>query len=236
MPGLGGALLLGSSAATLAFYFCLSLGVLTRESPLIWCTKPLVMPSLLLWTVLRARGATLSEVRRGGLYAALVFSTLGDVFLIPGTPATVLLGIAAFGLAHVSYLVALLRLRHIRESVRSLEVLGVLAFAAYVYILYGLIRGGMTPELRVPLAIYTVLVVGTGVGAFLRLVARGDRASGLILAGAVLFLLSDSLIAVRRFGHKLPFAEVVVMATYIVGQFLIARGATEQTREGGLRV
>jgi len=46
----------------------------------------------------------------------------------------------------------------------------------------------------------------------------------LIVAGAVLFALSDSLIGVRQFRGAFPLDDVAVMATYIGAQLLIVIG------------
>ncbi len=53
-----------------------------------------------------------------------------------------------------------------------------------------------------------------------------DRGRGRVLAGSVLFLLSDTLIGVRMFllGNPPETLEGAVMATYSLGQWCIAEG------------
>ena len=43
-----------------------------------------------------------------------------------------------------------------------------------------------------------------------------------VAVGAILFLISDSLLAVNKFKTPVPFRDVLVWTTYYVGQFLIA--------------
>ncbi|HNM27623.1 MAG TPA: lysoplasmalogenase family protein, partial [Saprospiraceae bacterium] len=46
-----------------------------------------------------------------------------------------------------------------------------------------------------------------------------------LLAGALLFVLSDSLIAINKFGHPFNGARLMIMVTYLLGQFLLVSGA-----------
>jgi uncharacterized membrane protein YhhN len=213
------------AAATLAFYGAVALGLTTRASPLIWCTKPLVVPALLAWLALSVRGVALDDVRKRAVFLALVFSTLGDIFLIPRSPRAGLLGVASFGVAHLCYVAAFARATHFRSAARAPEAWGgLLAIAMFAWLLRGLIGPGLKPELVLPFDIYMALVLATTASAVARFVARGDRASSSILAGAALFLESDGLIAVRVSGLHVPLADLAVMGSYIAAQLLIARG------------
>jgi uncharacterized membrane protein YhhN len=46
-----------------------------------------------------------------------------------------------------------------------------------------------------------------------------------MLAGAVLFVISDSLIAISRFGQSFEGSGIAVMLTYIAGQYLLILSA-----------
>jgi uncharacterized membrane protein YhhN len=50
----------------------------------------------------------------------------------------------------------------------------------------------------------------------------------LVFAGAVLFVLSDSLIAINRFTQPFELARIAIMSSYITAQYLIAVGCTRQ--------
>ena len=74
--------------------------------------------------------------------------------------------------------------------------------------------------LGIPVAVYatalvTMAVLATGV-------------SPATAAGAILFLLSDSLIALTRLSHTLPdSARAWIMPTYLAGQLLIVMGVLQ---------
>ncbi|MGD0341839.1 MAG: lysoplasmalogenase, partial [Bacteroidales bacterium] len=50
----------------------------------------------------------------------------------------------------------------------------------------------------------------------------------LVLCGAILFVLSDSLIALNKFGFPFIFSSIAVMSTYIAAQYLIVAGILKQ--------
>src|SRR3954454_15269689 len=52
-----------------------------------------------------------------------------------------------------------------------------------------------------------------------------DAASLAVGIGAVLFMLSDGLLAINRFAQPLPMAQFWVLATYYAAQILIVRNA-----------
>jgi uncharacterized membrane protein YhhN len=48
-----------------------------------------------------------------------------------------------------------------------------------------------------------------------------------VFVGALLFMLSDCLIAINKFMMPIGHAELCIMSTYMAGQFLIVRGLLE---------
>lgn len=76
--------------------------------------------------------------------------------------------------------------------------------------------------MRVPVYIYI------GAISLMTFMASGRTATsgsfGLVLSGAVLFMLSDSIIALDVFKEKVDHAPVWIMSTYGLGQFMIITG------------
>ena len=58
-----------------------------------------------------------------------------------------------------------------------------------------------------------------------RAVVRHDRPASAVAVGALVFMLSDSLLATNKFAFALPMAQFGVFATYYVAQILIACNA-----------
>jgi len=84
--------------------------------------------------------------------------------------------------------------------------------------------------MRAPVAFYTALIYGMLVAAF-GARAGDPRAAApgrwLAVSGALLFALSDSILAVDRFYVRLEGAKVAVMLTYFSAQALIAGSTGE---------
>jgi uncharacterized membrane protein YhhN len=91
--------------------------------------------------------------------------------------------------------------------------------------------GRTGPLLRVAITVYAALVVmmaGQAAGRWSVLKTPGTRSAGI---GAVLFMISDGLLALDRFRASFPGARVAVLATYYVAQWLIARSTAEPSPE-----
>jgi uncharacterized membrane protein YhhN len=46
----------------------------------------------------------------------------------------------------------------------------------------------------------------------------------MVSAGAILFALSDGMIAVNKFAFEIPGQQILIMSTYITAQYLIVQG------------
>jgi uncharacterized membrane protein YhhN len=136
---------------------------------------------------------------------ALALGGAGDVALQAGAFRT---GLSAFLAGHVAWMAALRS--ESRGGLAAAKVGPLVAawagFNAYLW--------SRTGEDRVPVVLYSTALLGTALAA----VDAGKA------AGGVLFLLSDGLLAVERFGDvHLPLHEGLVMATYTAAQALLAQ-------------
>jgi len=193
---------------------------------LYYITKPMVMLLIL--------ALFLSWV--GVLAPALPFliglglSLLGDIFLIPRSRGWFFAGLVTFFFAHLAYIhgfnAAPAPLRPtVLVSAGAFAVLAILS--AYV-----IRKTGNKPELKPMRRIYLpyglVLVVMTA--SALLCLFRFDwplRAAAISAFGAVLFLFSDAMHAADRLGKRIPRVKFWIIATYHIGQLLIALGAAQ---------
>jgi uncharacterized membrane protein YhhN len=163
---------------------------------------------------LRSRG-----VRRdaGVLALGLVFSTAGDV-LLDLDPRMFAIGLGAFLLAHVTYICLFVRNRTsgIRLDPPHLAVvLLILIYSATLSVWIVPAAG----ELAAPVVVYICALTTMVCTAIL---ARFPQRW--VAAGAILFLISDSLLAIARFRTPVPLRDYLVWSTYYLGQCGIALG------------
>jgi uncharacterized membrane protein YhhN len=181
--------------------------------------KPATLVALILAAVVL--GATGSGAG-AWLLVGLVFGLVGDVFLLGETDTRFRLGLAAFLVGHVAFVVAFTRLGLDPPSWQwaSWLVLFVCLIATRRVVPATFLRGGQA--LAFPVALYTVVIGAMVIVAF-------DTGHPLIAIGATVFAASDSVLAVDRFVSPRPWAPVAVMVTYHVGQALIVAGLLAAT-------
>lgn len=138
--------------------------------------------------------------------AALVFCIAGDVFLMLPRDAFIP-GLASFAVAQVLFTVSFMAgdasgVRLLIGLVVAIPVTGLLA-RRFV----GAMKKAGHRELVAPVIVYMVVISAMAISA----IAAG---SALAIAGAALFLLSDSLIAESRFVRERRWHGVGIMVTY----------------------
>ena len=147
-------------------------------------------------TLATALLALLAFVQGGPLLlvAALVVSALGDAFLSRDGEPAFLGGLASFLVAHVLYIVLFLQTGDGLGILPDVPVRGVLAIAmiAFAAGMLALLWRRTGRALRIPVAVYAVAIAGMGLTAL-------TTASPLLIAGAILFMASDALLASGRF-------------------------------------
>jgi uncharacterized membrane protein YhhN len=147
------------------------------------------------------------------LALALGLSALGDMFLALGEARRPFVaGLASFLLAHVVYVVGFLPFVDV-PSPAAVAAMAACGGAALVLVLRLWPRLG---GLRLPVLAYFVVIMTMVAGSL------SVPSAGLALSlGAVIFAVSDSLIAVRKFLAPFRFVNDLVWLTYVVAQFLI---------------
>ena len=168
---------------------------------------------------LAALALTSGRFRRDArlLGVALAFSTVGDV-LLDLNASLFVFGLVAFLLAHLTYITLFWRNRARPLAAgpgRAGAVVAVMAFSA------GL-SAWIVPSVG-PLAVPVVLYIGAiTTMVSLAILARFEKPWA--AAGAVLFLISDALLAIDKFKISLPLRDLLVWTTYYFGQCGIALG------------
>jgi uncharacterized membrane protein YhhN len=204
-----------------ALVFAAELSVVTLNLPTLnFVVKPLIMISLAAYYLA-------STQQRSTLFlVAIFFCWLGDVLLLFKPELFFIAGLAAFLTGHVLYILCYQQMR-LNESknlllgpqkVRfSLPI--VLVGTGLVVVLYPVLG-----DLKIPVMIYALVITVMALQALFRFGYTSNKSFILIFIGAILFMISDSLLAINKFLVPIQFASLFIMTTYMVAQYLIVEG------------
>lgn len=190
--------------------------------------KPLIMLSLGGFLVAQTHHVPNGWLKWGTLIA-IFFSGLGDVCLMFTGEQFFQLGLASFLTAHLAYLVAF---GQPRAAPRTRGLLASRPYLALPFLALGIgLYTFLWPTLGnlwLPVLLYTLVLTAMSLAALNRYGRATSQSFRAVMAGAILFLLSDSCLAISLFGHSFPYAGVLVMLTYIPAQYLIVQGLSWQ--------
>ena len=179
--------------------------------------KGMIIPALIIYYLISVRRNINVPV-----LAALVLSWAGDVAI----DFSFIPGLAFFLLSQVMYIVVFSGIPG--KSVvffRKIYLLIplVLFGSALVAILYKNLDG-----MKVPVIFYAAVILSM-VAAAINRMDRVNRISYItVLCGAILFVISDSLIAINKFYTPFRYSGIAIMSTYIIAQYLIIYGIVKQ--------
>lgn len=195
-----------------------------------WIAKPLatlliaamVLRSAGLWPATDTPSASRTYART--ILLGMVFSCMGDIFLMLPFDAFVP-GLIAFLLAHLCYIVVF------RAGFRAGRALW--AAGALLAVFAGINLAGLWPllpsDLRIPVVVYVAVLALMATLALARAWSHASTTASVLpgaqwaAIGAILFVISDSVLAWDRFGGGLPVATLCVLSTYYAAQYCIAR-------------
>jgi uncharacterized membrane protein YhhN len=188
--------------------------------------KPAIMITLGLyyWSTQKSSQQPLNN----SLLVAIIFSCAGDMLLMfqESNSNFFMFGLGAFLIAHIFYIFTYKQhcYEETGEELQGLQKIRfalpiVLAGTGLVTILYN--RLG---DLKIPVLLYAGVLTFMVLNALFRFGKTSTASFAMVFGGAILFMISDSLIAINKFLDPLPMVGFWIMTTYIAAQFLIIKG------------
>jgi uncharacterized membrane protein YhhN len=202
-------------------------GLLLKSQLAEYISKPMIV--LLLGLYFLSGTNQIPSQFKKWIYAALAFSWFGDVVLMfqEKDSRFFLGGLASFLIAHVFYILFFYSVKT-RERVRvKLWILA--AVLIYYAALIALLSAGLG-DLRLPVYVYGLVISFMFMLAIHMLFIRNRQAGRPMMVGALLFVLSDSMLAVNKFYSSFELAGLLIMLTYGLAQILIVEGAIQYIR------
>ena len=152
------------------------------------------------------------------MLTGLFFSWAGDVAI----DVAFIPGLACFLIAQVMYLTAFFLTpgKNVIIHEKAYLIIPIfLAGIALIYLLYDDLG-----DMKLPVIIYSVVILTMLASAINRLGKVNRVSYYLVLSGAILFVLSDSAIAINKFTWDFDYSGPIIMSTYLAGQYLIVTG------------
>jgi uncharacterized membrane protein YhhN len=184
----------------------------------VYIFKPLTMAFILLIATL---GPAVSPFYKYMIVVGLVFSMAGDVFLMLPSDRFVA-GLVAFLVAHLSYIMAF------ASEIDHLIWWPLIPLAIYGAIIYTILAPYLA-RLNLPVLAYVVVILMMAWLAWERWSQTGQNDALLTSIGAVLFVVSDTILAINRFRGTFRSARTLNLVTYFAAQCLIASSVGEMT-------
>lgn len=157
--------------------------------------------------------------------AAQFFSWCGDLLLMNTvTPVFFLYGLGAFLLAQLLYSFFFFRVMQ-KEKIKFSWLL---FFPVLIY--YSVLISWLAPQLgalKTPVVIYGAIISTMLLLALHMLYMPAIRSGRLFMLGALLFVASDSALAINKFSNPFPSAGLIIMITYGLAQFFLTTGALQ---------
>lgn len=195
----------------------------SKNSDIRWATKPLLLISLILYSLLWRKSIPKTEFKV--LFGGLLFSLAGDVFLLSDESLFFIFGLTSFLLAHICYI--LLFSKDLASSINWYKIVIAIAVFVYATLLFNYLSPHLN-DMLLPVILYILAILTMVTMAILRKDNSDKVSYNRVLIGALLFMGSDSILAVDKFVNPLPYASIIIMICYAAAQYFIVTGVIKR--------
>jgi uncharacterized membrane protein YhhN len=195
--------------------------ILFWQEDFAWYLKPFLLPILMYWVYNFDTFKT-----KNLLLTALFFSWVGDIILMYADKGELyfIFGLVAFLISHIVYIALFNRqLKTENNKNKLIFLMGIGVILTYLSAMLLLLLPSLG-DLKIPVIIYAIVISTMLLFAFKGSLHWQNPANIFILLGAIIFVASDSILAINKFYVALPNASFWIMITYLVAQFCITSG------------
>lgn len=160
------------------------------------------------------------------LLLALLFSWIGDVILLFADIAEIyfILGLISFLIAHVISCFLFNNQIKIKAKKNSI-IFGIGSFLIAFYLI-GMLTVLLPTlgNLKIPVTVYASIISIMVLFAFNGFLVWKSPGNKYIFVGALIFVMSDSILAINKFYAPIERSSFFIMLTYLMAQYLIVVG------------
>lgn len=189
-------------------------GIYLEKQWMIYLAKPMLMTTLFGYYYLNKKSDNLFFV------LGLLFSLFGDLFLLGSGELYFILGLIFFLIAHVFYIIMVFKIL-LEIRLKDFMIAGI-PYLLLFLILINVLYDGLG-SMKIPVIIYAMTISFLGVFSLLLFLQSRTKTSLLLLFGVLVFITSDTILALNLFYEKQSFYPILIMTTYVMAQFLICK-------------
>lgn len=185
--------------------------------------KPILIPLLIMFVLVQRQRLFMPLV-----IGALVFSSLGDVFLLSDAELFFMLGLGSFFIAHILYcwiFTSAIR----REFTFKVNLWVLVVILTYLVVFLGYLWSSLG-DLLIPVVAYALIISTMLFLAWSWHLSARINSTLIVFVGAILFVVSDSLLAISLFKAPFFMDHFWVMFTYLSAQLLLIHGLMSRYR------
>jgi len=198
------------------------LGIILKIEILRLVFKPLILVSLIaLYKISTSKGSNKIYV------LALLFSFLGDVFLLFEGELFFMLGLGSFLIAHVFFIkvvVSWWKDFKWKEIIIMAVPFGMLVVGLMLFLKDDL------GVMLIPVIVYATVIGSLGTVATVLYKQKKTSYALIMMVGAFVFMSSDTILSINLFYKPMMLFNILVMCTYVVAQYLIYRAVVLKGR------
>ena len=189
-------------------------GIYLEKQWMVYLAKPMLMTTLFGYYYLNKKSDNLFFV------LGLLFSLFGDLFLLGSGELYFILGLIFFLIAHVFYIIMVFKIL-LEIKLKDFMIAGI-PYLLLFLILINVLYDGLG-SMKIPVIIYAMTISFLGVFSLLLFLQSRTKTSLILLFGVLIFITSDTILALNLFYEKQSFYPILIMTTYVMAQFLICK-------------
>jgi len=190
-----------------------------------YCTKPLLMPLLILFYIFGVFEATAAIARVDWfIVVALIGGCAGDIFLmLKDQDKWFLFGMGAFLVNQIFYIISFFLSI---PNIVNFNIWGLFLLGPAILILIFMVPRfiNKTEDMKIPVLVYLAAILLMHIAAILRLAAFVGLPFIFVYIGSISFIFSDATLAVNKWDAEVKQGRLIIMTTYVMAQFYITLG------------
>jgi alkenylglycerophosphocholine/alkenylglycerophosphoethanolamine hydrolase len=180
----------------------------------------IILKAIPVWMVAGHVFLTLKDRKGRLLFVGLLFGSGGDLALATDYSLSFMIGLGLFLIGHIFYISSF----SMQMEFKKWRMVP----SALVLILAVALSAMLTPylaDLLIPVYAYVFIITAMAIFAIFR-----KPANPAVWIGAVLFVISDAIIAINKFMFPVPHESYLIMGTYYLAQILIGEGSIKDEK------